>query len=453
VNAATTPGTIPFVDELLTLAEAPLPPHIWDRTVLAILNVLATSVGASRHPAVEIVCRFSEDYRGGGTVPVPGRTEGLDPLSAALAVGLAAHIDDFDDTHLETVLHPSAATLGAAWPLAIARRASGERFVTAIALGIEAQLRVGAAVSPWHYDEGWHITGTCGPIGAALTASILMDLPRDRVLDAVGIAASSTLGIREGFGTMMKPFHPGKAAENGVLAALLAEQGVSGPQTVLEAPRGFFRVLSPEGSSPERLTDRLGGHWELELNTYKPYPCGIVSHPSIDAALELAGSLDDIAQVVGIVAHVHPLAIELTGNATPVDGLQARFSTAHGIAAGLADGAVGLQQYEDTRVRSDDLVRLRGLVRLVADTSCARDEAHLCVELASGQQLLAHVPHARGSHDRPLTDDEVLAKMRGLIEPVLPGASGDIVSAVYGLETAESIDQVVWACRPKGSVG
>lgn len=442
--------TATFVAGLRDLAADPLPPDVLIATRRTLLNVLGTAIGASRHRAVDIALEVGAETRGPGAtpVPVPGR-EGLHhPLTAALAIGIAAHLDDFDDTHLATVVHPGAAVLAALWPLALARGIGGERVATAAAIGVEAQLRLALAISPWHYDEGWHITGTCGPVGVALGAATLLDLPLGATLDAVGIAASSTVGVREAFGTMMKPFHPGKAAENGLLAVLLAEQGVTGRRTVIEAPRGFLDVLSPGGEDPEALVRDLGTTWELRSNTFKPYPCGIVSHPAIDAAVAAAPDVGGAGRVAAVRARVHPLVPELTGDLDPSDGLRARFSTVHGIAAGIADGRVGLAQYADERVRSDDLVRLRALVTLEPDPACPRDAASLEVDLVDGAVVRTHVDHARGSLARPLDDADLAGKVTALIEPVLPGRSAAIVAALHAFPGDDGFAGLTGLCAP-----
>lgn len=444
-------GTETFVDALLGLSAEGLPFPVLQATKRTLLNVLGTAIGASFHKAVDIACEVGAKRRGAGSIPIPGRNDRLDPLSAALAIGIAAHVDDFDDTHLQTVIHPGAAMLGSLWPLAIKHEVTGDRFLAAFAIGVEAQLRIGLAITPWHYDDGWHITGTCGPLGAALGAAVLLGLSKEATLDAVGIAASSTVGIREAFGTMMKPFHAGKAAENGLLAALLAERGVTGRHSVIEAPRGFATVLSPHGVDLDRLTAGIGTLWELESNTFKPYPCGIVSHPAIEAAIALAKEIDDPSEVVAVRARVHPLVPELTGNRMPADGLEARFSTIHGIAVALIDGRAGLPQYASERVVRHDVSRIRELVELGSDEGCRRDEATVVVELASGSVVESHVEHARGSLARPLTDAELAAKVTGLIEPVIPGASGRIIAAIEDLENADSVAALVSASTPPGA--
>lgn len=424
--------TADFCAALTDLAARPLPPPVRDAARRSLLNVVATAVGASRAPAVNIAVEYARAHGGEPVAPVPGRAERLDLTGAALATGIAAHLDDFDDTHLATVIHPGAATLATVVPLGVRDGAPGETVLRAFALGCEAQLRLGNAISPGHYDAGWHITGTCGVVGAAVAAAVLRGLDANGLRTAVGIAATQTLGHREGFGSMTKAFHPGKAAVNGLVAALLAERGFPGPDAVLERPGGFFAALTPE-AHPDALLDGLGERWELEKNAFKPYPCGIVSHPLIDAAVAAAPRVRDSGSVREISAYCHPLVPELMGRIQPADGLEARFSAAHTIAAALADGELTLRQFRDARVTRDDVHHLRAVVRFHPDPSIRRDEARVEIRLADGTEVTEYVAHARGSLSRPLTDEELESKARNLIEDVLPGRTDAIITAATNL--------------------
>ena len=251
--------------------------------VRGLLNVVGTTIGAAATAEADIVAAGMRRTGAPGDVPVPGRADTFDPPSAALLTGFAAHLDDFDDTHLATVVHPGAATLGAALGASWLRDRTGDELLRAFAVGIELQLRVAVAMSPSHYDAGWHITGTVGPLGAATAAAMLMGLDAETIGHALGVASSMTIGHREGFGTMNKPLHPGKAAANGLVAATAASHGLTASPSALDGPRGYFRVLAPEVDLA-KLLDGWGRRWELLDNTYKPYPCGIVSHPAIEAA-------------------------------------------------------------------------------------------------------------------------------------------------------------------------
>ncbi len=436
-----------FVTRMGALTRAPLPAPVAHEAKRALLNVLALAIGASRHPGVDAIVTAARELGGAASVPVPGRGDRVDAHFAALAAGFAAHVDDFDDTHLATVIHPGAACMAAFVALAPETAPSGDAVLSAFAAGCEAQLRTGVAISPEHYDRGWHITGTCGVIGAAVTAASLLGLDEATLARAVRLSATMTLGQRETFGTMTKAFHPGKAAANGILAARLAAQGADAPADVVEDPRGFAAALSTR-FDVRRMVGAPDARWELCDNTYKPYPCGIVAHPSIDAALQL-GARVRVADIVELRAHCHPLVPELMGNPDPADGLEARFSAIHGVAAALCDGAVGLAQYETARVRSDDLRALRSKVRLIPADRIARDAARLEASLSDGTIVEEAVEHARGSAARPLTDGELLAKARLLIDPVLgSGAAARIAELVFVLDEAGGCDALLGAAIP-----
>ncbi|MPZ86093.1 MAG: MmgE/PrpD family protein [Actinophytocola sp.] len=424
---------------------AGLPPPAHEETVRTLFNVVHTAVGAAAHPIVDGVVRAHS----GSAVPVLGRRSTLDAYGAALAVGTAAHLDDYDDTHLATVIHPGAACLGAALSLGWLHESSGADVVRAVGLGVETQLRLGLALTDAHYDAGWHITGTCGGVGAAVTAGLLAGLSDAELAVAIGLAVSQTVGHREGFGSAAKPINAGKAAANGVLSVLLARSGLSSPLSSLDGPRGFFAVLTPSAAPSIVLAD-LGTRWHLLDNTYKPYPCGIVCHPAIDAAVALYPALAG-RRVVSAELRCHPLVPELTGNPSPLNGLQARFSTVHGVATGLLDGAVGLPQYSDARAVAPEVAVLRLAISPRPDPACRRDEATLTVLLDDGSSLCEHVEHARGSMARPLTPAELAAKGRGLVEPVLGAGWADLAAASFGLPAAPDLHTLVDAATPEQS--
>ncbi|WP_224392339.1 MmgE/PrpD family protein [Pseudonocardia sp. ICBG1293] len=406
----------------------PLPDEVLAAARRTVANVVATAVGAAGAPAVDAVVAASTAMAPGGTAVVPGRPERLHPLDAALATGLAAHLDDFDDTHLRTVIHPGAVELATLVALQDGQATrDADEVLTAVSWGVEAQLRLGNAISPEHYDAGWHITGTCGPVGAAVTAGLLRGLDVDRLAVATALAAGGPVGNREGFGSMTKPFHPGQAAVVGLRAVQAAVDDAPWPGDVLTGPSGLATRLAAGVFRPGELLDDLGTRWELCANTFKPYPCGIVTHPAIEAAEALHAGLPagDTRVIEEVELVCHPLVPELTGNTDPADGLQARFSTAHGIAAGLLLGQVGLPAYDDDLVHRDEAARLRSLVRFSAGDGCARDAARLRIRI--GDEWRHHdVVHVRGSLARPMTDDDLAAKARALVEPTLPGRAAEL---------------------------
>jgi 2-methylcitrate dehydratase PrpD len=414
-----------------------------------LLNVLGTATGASGHPGTVALTGPAAPP---GAIIVPGRREPMSILDAASAIGFAAHVEDFDDTDLATVLHPGAPVLGACLAAGQHVACSGREFLDAFAVGCEAEMRLARSISPSHYDLGWHITGTCGVVGAAIGAGLLLRLDRRRLRTAIGLATAQALGHREAFGTMLKAYHPGKAASNGLLSAWLARCDLTGPDDPLGGPGGFAAVLS-ETFDPGMLTAGLGEEWVLEDNSFKPYPCGIVCHPAIDAGIALHDKVRSARDIAQVTVQCHPLVLELTGNLDPEDGLEAKFSTVHGVAAGIQDGQVGLDQYTDGVVRSESLTALRSKIALVVDPALDRDQATVTLTTRDGTVVTERIVHARGSQQRPLTDGELLAKVMALVEPVLPGRTPRIASAVRGLAASGTLAALVGSLTADIRVG
>ena len=438
------PVTRDLAGAIVAFALDDLPESVLHEAKRSLFNVLAVAVGASRHPGVDAILRVGRETGGSAVAPIVGRGVLADAHFAALGNGFAAHVDDYDDTHLATVIHPAAAIAATLLALAPSTAPGGAAAMRAFVLGCEVQLRVGVAISPEHYDDGWHITGTCGTIGAAVAAAALLGLDASATARAIGIAASSSVGQREAFGRMTKAYHAGKAAANGLLAAGLAARGFTAPGDALEARGGFADALA--------TTHRIGAldlnlhaNFELAKNTYKPYPCGIVAHPAIDAAVALAARIGSAAAVESVVVHCNPLVPELMGNLAPADGLQARFSAVHGVTMGLRDGRAGLAQYEDAVVVAGDVAALRARVRLEPDPGVPRASARLVVRLNDGTIVEETTTHARGSLERPLTDLELNAKAEALVEPVLPGGTAALRKAASDLPNAPDLAALIAA--------
>ena len=247
-----------------------IPQAVRHEAARSFLNWVGCAVGGSRHETVECALAALSEFSGPAEATVLGRGERLDIMQAALMNGITSHTFDFDDTHLRTVIHPSGPVASAILALAERQPVKGEDFLHAFILGVEAECRIGNSVYPAHYDVGWHITGTAGVFGAAAAAGRLLGLSEQQMTWALGIAATQSSGLREMFGTMCKPFHPGNAAKNGLLAALLAQQNFTSSNQGIEAKRGFANVLSTQ-FKPGEITDGLGETWEISLNTYKPF--------------------------------------------------------------------------------------------------------------------------------------------------------------------------------------
>lgn len=410
------------------------------------LNWTGCTVGGCRHETVERALAALAGFSGTPQASVLGRSERLDILHAALINGISSHVFDFDDTHLKTIIHPSGPVASAILALAERRPVSGEEFLHAFILGVEVECRIGNAVYPAHYDVGWHITGTAGVFGAAAAAGKLLGINVQQMTWALGIAATQSSGLREMFGTMCKPFHPGRAAQNGLTAALLAQQNFTSSERAIEAPRGFAHVLS-SARDFNQITDRLGETFEITLNTYKPFACGIVIHPVIDGCIQLRNEHNlKPGQIDNIAAKVHPLVLELTGKATPRTGLEGKFSVYHSAAVAVIHGAAGEKQYSDGCVRDAAVVALRDKVTATADAKIREHEAYINVRLRDGRTLTKHVEHAIGSMQRPMSDADLEAKFRGLAGAILPSAQVDkLIDICWSLGKLDDAGEVARA--------
>src|SRR4249919_2838968 len=263
-----------------------IPTDVLHEARRAIVNYMGCAVGGAPHPAMDITLRALGPYAGKPTSSVLGRIERIDPLHASLLNGISSHVHDYDDTTPKNYSHPSSPVASALFAYASANRVSGRDLMLAFILGFEAESRVANAVYPAHYDVGWHITGTSGVFGAATAIGRLLGLSVQQMIWAIGLAATQAAGLREMFGSMGKAFHPGRSAQSGYMGALLAQAGFTSGEYGIEGPRGFASVTAREFDLA-RVTTGFGSDFGLRRNTYKPFPCGIVIHPTIDACIQI----------------------------------------------------------------------------------------------------------------------------------------------------------------------
>lgn len=391
-----------------------LPAEVKHQVARSLVNWAGCAVGGSGHPALVKAMEAFKPFLGAGHASVLGRAERVDALHAALFNGISSHVLDFDDTHHATLVHPSGPVFSALLALSEFVPLDGETFVTAIALGIEVECRIALGVCPAHYDIGWHVTGTVGGFGAATAVGYALKLNTQQMAWAFGIAATQAAGLREVFGTMCKSLHPGRAAQSGLSAALMAKQGFTSSERVLEAPRGFAHVMSVNPHLSDSLVD-LGSRWVVMDNAFKPYACGLVIHPVIDGCISLHKKLGTrTASIEQIHLRVNPLVLELTGKTEPRTGLEGKFSVYHSAAVVLIDGLSTSKHYTDTVVNRADVVALRPKVSAEVDKSVAVDEAFLSITFSDGAVLTQHVEHALGSLQKPMSDADINFKFLDL---------------------------------------
>jgi len=430
------------------IGDAALPSEVAHAARRTVANWLGCALGGIGDPSVQPILSVA---LGLGTSPqarVAGRPERLDSVNAALVNGASANALDYDDMHVPTLIHPSGPVVSAALAVAEPRHATGARFLAAIAAGVEVECRIGAALFPAHYDAGWHITATAGTMGAAAAACAAIGLDAPRTAHALGIAATQAGGLRAMLPNPCKSFNIGRAASAGVLAALLAEAGLASEPRVLEAKHGLFDVLG-RPADPGALTGDLGRRFVLPQVSLKPYPCGVVIHPLIDACLALSGAHGaDVRRIAAVHARVHPRAIDLAGRRHPENAITGRFSLYHAAALALTLGRAGLEAFDGADVRDARYVALRDRTTMEPARELGPGEAIVRIELDDDTRREHVVRHPSGSPQQPLTDAQLEAKFMELARRAVgEAAARALFELCFGIEGLDDVNALgrTWA--------
>ena len=412
-----------------------VPSEVRREGVRGLLNFVGCALGGARDEAMDIAIKVLAPFFGAPQAIVIGRGERPDALNAAFLNAVSANVLEYDDTHLGTVMHPAAPVAPGLFALAELRPVSGRDLLHAFIVGVETSCRVGLAVMPTHYRRGWHITATCGIFGATAACARLIGLDAPRTAWALGHAATQSASLVESLGSMSKSLGVGNAAKNGLVAALLAERGFTGPDTPIEGRYGFAAVTS-DSADLAHITDRIGERWEVLNNAYKPYPCGVVLFPVIDACLELRARHAPRPEAIDrIVVRGHPLMRERTDRPNVENGRDAKVSLQHSVAAALISGAAGLAQYEDACIADASLVRCaQGLFSRKTQRRRSKS-ATVMMHLGDGTEHSQYVRHARGTPGRPMSEQELDTKVRELAAYGAPfvDAAG-LIAAVRGIQ-------------------
>ena len=399
-----------------------------------LMNYSGVALLANLDPAIDILL---DVLRAEGCAPaatVIGKGFKTSALNAALANGFLGHFEDYDDTHT-TVIHPSAPILPGALALSEQRTVSGKDFLAAFAVGVEVACRIGLVLVE-HFREGaahWHITNTCGVLGAASAVGRLLKLNQEQMVYAFAIAGTQASGLREVFGSMCKPFHAGKAAQNGTLAALLAQRGFTGTDGIFEGARGLVGVMA-SGHDISEATKDLGQRWELPQNGLKPFACGQANHGFIDAALALRKQPGVRPETIQhIQGSVEQFAPALVRRRHPRSGLESKFCYYHSVAAALIDGQALPAQFTDERAADPAVESLRNRIDFNEDPSLPRRAVRVTLELTDGRTYTERVDHPTGTPGNPMSDTRVQEKFHGL------------ASAVLGVEKADKAQRALWS--------
>lgn len=408
----------------------------------SLLNFIGCAIGSARDPAIETAVQVLKPVAGPPAATIIGRAERLDALSASFLNAVSANLLDFDDTHLRTVIHPTAPVAPPVLALAEQRGSSGADVLMAFLLGAEVECRLGNSV-PGVYRRGWHVTTTCGVFGAAAAASRLLKLSPQQTWHALGIAASQAAGIVENLPNAAKNVSVGNSARNGLLAALFAQQGYAAAPASIEGRNGWARACGDEASMQE-LVGELGSRWEIGRNTYKPYPCGIVMHSIIDACLALRQEHKiGAADIASVLVRGSPLLLE-RGDRAVRNERDARVSIHHSVAAPFLWGAAGIRDFAEAQAMHPDAVALRAKVRAEVDAKMPNGAAQVIVRTTTGKEVEKTVVNAKGSFENPLTDAEIEAKVRALAATNPAGRNIDkIIAAVWDLDRAKDVENLM----------
>ncbi len=410
-------------------------------------NYVGCVVAGSHHETTSRLLTTFRPYFGPPVASLFGRPERADPLHAAMINGTANNVYGFDDTHLDTIVHPGGPVLAALFALSETHGFSGRVLLDALVIGVDVSCRVARALNTAHVDAGWHVSSTAGTYGAAAACARVLGLTTAQVMQLFGTIASQPTGLRANFGTMTVSLHIGLAARNGLAAALLAQTGFTSHENILDLDDGWGKALTSKLSAG-KLVDGLGESFEIVLNSYKPYASGVVTHPIIDGCRDLSEAHDlQAGQVAGVALEVNPLVHELTGR-LPTSTLRSKVSVQHAAAVGIARRAGGIAEFSEAMLSHPDIVRLRNIVTYKVDARLRPDEATVAITLADGRVLNTHVEHARGSRDRPMSDDDLRQKFMGLTAPILPDAQAGHLFALClaADELASSAEIATMAC-------
>lgn len=420
------PLTKPLAEFAVGLQWSDLPESVVHEGKRAFLNTLGVGIAGMQDAELFPLFAYVRDQGGAAQVPLWVGGERVSAQHSCLIHGMACHVLDFDDTHLQAMIHPSPPLLPVPFAMCAGQSLQGREVLLAFILGIELQFRIGEAVRL----AGFHPTAVLGNLGAVATGGRLLGLDAGTLCHALGLAVTQAAGVSGMNGTHAKSFHVGKAAMNGFMAARLAAGGMTAKSNSLEAQFMAACASAARGKDP---LEGLGSSFRIGSNSYKPFACGVVAHPAIDAIIRIRKEHNpEPSEVDSIVCDVTRSVVRATGIPVPRDALQARFSTAHSVAVALLDGKAGLLQYSESRLEDPVLRDLTGRVGLKVDESLGLHEARLRVRMKNGEEFAQNVSDPKGSILNPLCDSELEEKFKDCVEPVL------------GKRCAQAVMESVW---------
>ena len=427
-----------IADYIVAARPDDLPDPVRREALRSFVNIVGCMLGGAGHDVIGLADDVLSEFSGPPQATLLGRARRADVLHAALINCFGSSIRAFDDTHEQAVVHPSGPVAAAILAMSERKRVAGPQFLLAFVLGVETVCRLSKAISvpPAKGIFAWSQTGITAGVGAAVAAGKLLDLDPGRMRNAIGIALSQASGFRAMFGSMCSSLMTAHGAQAGLRAAILAEKGFTSSEAALEGPNGFLDVFA-ERADLEALAGDLGTRFEILRNTYKPYPCGVVIHPIIDACLELRRTHQiDPSDIMAVTVRVSPKALALTDRRHPKNGLQARVSLYHWVAIAFIRGTARIQDMDTNgAVLEPAIARFQDRIETVGDEAIETDGAKVTVSLRDGRSLVSRVEHCIGSAANPMTDADLEQKFNGLAETVIgPQRTREVLAMCWEVE-------------------
>lgn len=414
-----------------SLAWGDLPPDVRKKTLDLLADWIANGAAGFHSKIGRALSGVFPEGPSNGKAVLLGTLQQTAPLEAALINGGACHSLEFDDAYRGGLFHPGAPVISAAWAASGIKEISGPRFLTAIAAGYEISMRLAEAVNPGH-NQIWHTTGTVGTFGAAASASHCLGLDSVQTANAFGLAGTQASGLWEILpdSPLSKGLHTGKAAQSGLLAALLSGQGISGPSTIFEGARGFFKAMVPEDVNMEACCAGLGDEWRLSQTTIKAYPVCGHTMTSIEAALKLGRNVNP-DRIEKIEIRAHSVSMGIAGNMAPRTELEAKFSIAFCVAVALTQKKVTLVNFSPDILSDPVVLSLLSKTTMITDDELGNVKgqrpARITLTFNDGSTCSETAYTRKGDPENPLTRAEIKNKFMGLVDGIWGAKMGESI--------------------------
>lgn len=423
----------------------------------AITDCIGVMIGGIKTDVGQIILQYAQEFETQKVSTVIGEGIKTTPETAALINGTLSHAIDFDDINTSLIGHPSVNLVPSIFALGEYLNSSGEDIVLAYLTGFEVQAKLGKLFNPSHYEAGWHSTATLGTFGATAACSKLLDLSAEEIQMALGIAASLASGLRDNFGTMTKPLHAGRAAQNGILASSLARKKFTGNPNILQTEKGFTRMFNVDEEIPETGDFKLDSDFEI-INSgvvIKKYPSCGCTHPSIDGVLKIVNKYDiNYEDIEQISTEINPLATNVLIYNKPQTGLEGKFSMEYCLSVAAIDKKVGLKQFNDERVTDPEVQKFLDRVKVIPNMNFPFKYLSSTIEISlkNGQKFSETIETPIGSPETPMSKLELEEKFRDCVNDTLTDNQVSHSLKVLGeLEQIENIN-ILTNCLSKNYV-